>query len=90
MNLPVFLLEAPLDGTAGAAMQIVNNPIILIAGIALIVIAIALVLFIKQIIINSILGVIALGIIHFVFHIELPLLPAIVVSAIFGLIFSSQ
>jgi hypothetical protein len=85
MDFPVFLLEAPLDSTAGAAMQIANNPAILIGGIALIIIAIALVLFIKQIIVNSILGIIALGIIHFVFHVELPLLPAVIISAIFGL-----
>ncbi|MDD5148095.1 MAG: hypothetical protein PHH08_01375 [Candidatus ainarchaeum sp.] len=85
MNLQLFLLEAPVAGTADAALQILNNPWVLGGGIAFIIIAIVLVLLIKQVIVNSILGIIALLALQFVFNIQLPWIPAIVVSAIFGL-----
>ena len=85
MNLHFFLLAAPVGDTAGTALQIANDPLILGAGIGLIIVAIILILLIKQIIINSILGIIALAVVYFVFHIELPWLAAIVVSIVFGL-----
>lgn len=63
----------------------VSDPKILIAGIILIVVAVIFILFIKKIIINSVLGVIAWIILQYVFKVGLPFIPSLVVSIIFGL-----
>ena len=62
-----------------------GNYWILIAGLALIVVAIVLFFVVRKIFINSILGLLVFGIVKFVFNIDLPLIPAVVVSLVFGL-----
>lgn len=71
--------------TASKAITLVNNPTILLIGIILIVITIAIIFFLKKIIINSILGFITWFIVTQFFHISLPLIPSLVISIIFGM-----
>jgi len=72
--------------TAGAVASTVSgNWLLLLAGIIFVVAAVAIFFFIKKLIINTVLGLIAWAIIHFVFHIELPAIVTLIVTAIFGL-----
>ncbi|MBN1940671.1 MAG: hypothetical protein JW772_00655 [Candidatus Diapherotrites archaeon] len=82
------LLGEPTNGAVGAAetaLGIVGNPTILLAAILLIGFTLIIIFLIKRIIVNSILGIIAWAIVYFIFNIELPLIPSIIVSVIFGL-----
>ncbi|MCX8158233.1 MAG: hypothetical protein N3D73_01050 [Candidatus Diapherotrites archaeon] len=65
--------------------SLTNNINLLIIGILLIIIAIILIAYLKEIVINSILGLICWLILYFVFKIELQLIPTLVISIIFGL-----
>ncbi|MEM4598299.1 MAG: hypothetical protein QW400_01265 [Candidatus Diapherotrites archaeon] len=67
------------------ASSFAGKPEILAIGIVMIIAAVAVIFFIKKIIINSLLGLIAWAIIKFAFNIELPLVAGLIVSAIFGL-----
>lgn len=60
------------------------NYLILIAGVILIIIAIVVLGFLKNFALNSIIGAFGFLICYFVLGIKLPLLPTIIVSAIFG------
>ncbi len=62
-----------------------SDPRILLAGIILIVTAVLFIVFIKKILINSVLGLIAWAVLQFFFHSNLPFLPSLVISALFGL-----
>gem|GEM_PF-1743687 len=62
-----------------------GKPEILVIGIALVIIAIVMIFFIKKIIINSILGLIAWAVLNYYFKIQLPFIPSLAVSLIFGL-----
>lgn len=68
--------------TAG---NFIGDPTILIAGIVLIIAAVIIFMVLKKIIVNSIAGLIVFGILHFVVGIELPFIPTLIVTAIFGL-----
>ncbi len=68
-----------------AAMNLVGDPTILILGIVLVIAAIVIFYFLKKIVINSVLGVAAWLILTFVFQIELPFIPSLAISIIFGL-----
>lgn len=68
-----------------AAMQLAGNPAVLIGGIVLVIAAALIFLFLKKIIVNSILGVIAWALLYYAIGVELPLLPSLAVSIIFGL-----
>jgi hypothetical protein len=57
----------------------------LVAGIILIIIAIIILMQIKKVFVNSVLGLIAWAILVFGLNIELQLIPSLIVSAIFGL-----
>ena len=61
------------------------NYLYLLAGIILIIIAIIIFGLLKNILLNSILGALGFLISYFIFGIKLPLLPTIIVSAVFGL-----
>jgi hypothetical protein len=63
----------------------IGEPSILILGIALIIAAAIIFIVIKKVIVNSIAGLIVFGIVKFVFGINLPFIPTLVVTAIFGL-----
>ena len=72
--------------TAGSTvMQLAGNPVVLVGGIVLVIAAILVFLFLKKIIVNSILGIAAWAILTFVFQIQLPFIPSFAVSVIFGL-----
>ena len=98
-NIPLLGIPVPesvLDGfgngaagaaeTAGsAALSIAGNPLLLVGGIILVIAAFVIFFFLKKIIINSILGIAAWVILTFVFQVELPLIPSLAISVIFGL-----
>ena len=75
---------AAAGGAAEAAKSLAGNYWILIAAVALIVITVVMFFVLRQIVINSVLGFVVWGIIHFVFNIELPFWPALVSAAIGG------
>ena len=57
----------------------------LAVGLVLVVGAIIVFFFLKNIVVNTILGIIGWGVFTYVFHINLPFWPSLIVSAIFGL-----
>ncbi|MCX6802094.1 MAG: hypothetical protein NT067_03180 [Candidatus Diapherotrites archaeon] len=63
----------------------VGNPAVLAAGIGLVIITVLLIVMLKKIIINSVLGIIAWVVLTFVLHIEMPFFPSLVLSIVFGL-----
>lgn len=74
----------------GTASFIQGNLSFLILGIILIVITVLILLFLKHVIANSIVGVIAwiiitYGLPFFGINLQLPFLPSLAVSAVFGL-----
>ncbi len=71
--------------TAVSAVGVAWNPFLLVVGIVLIVLAIVVLMFLKRIIINSVLGFVVWVLIFWVFKINLPLIPSLAVSIIFGL-----
>jgi len=88
--LLLFLLQANeaaniANDISKTAFNFINNPLVLGSGITLIIIAILILFFLKKIIVNSILGIICWAILTFLLHIELPFIPSLVVSIIFGL-----
>ena len=90
-GLPEFVLDifgqkAAETGAeaAGTALNFVGDPKILIIGIVLIAATVLVILFIKKIIVNSVLGAVFWAIAYFVFNIKLPMLPSLAVSIIFG------
>jgi len=100
MQLPFLEIEVPDnvlnelgDGAAGAAENVgtsaldivAGNPVILIGGIVLIIAAVLIFMFLKKIIVNSILGVAAWAILTYVFMVDLPFIPSLAISVIFGL-----
>ncbi len=88
-----MLLQINLENgvsTAGntaveAAKTFAGNPGILAGGIILIIAGILVILFLKRIIVNSILGAIAWAIVNYVFQVNLPFFPSLIVSVAFGL-----
>ncbi len=66
------------------AVSFAMNPSVLIAGVILIVISLVIFIFLKKLIEHAVMGVIAWALAVFVFHIQLPLLPSLVVSVILG------
>lgn len=86
---PAAAFEA-LGSTTGnlgaeAANFLIGNPVALAGGIGLIIAAVVAFLFLKKIIINSILGIAAWVLLMYVFKIELPFIASLAVSIIFGL-----
>ena len=77
--------EALVHTAGETAGNFIGDPTILIIGIILIVAAVAIFVLLKKIIVNSIAGLIVFGIVHFVFGVNLPFIPTLIVTAIFGL-----
>jgi hypothetical protein len=67
------------------SLAFVGNIYVLLGAIILIVLAIAVVVLLKRIIENSVLGLIVWAVAKFVFGINLPFWTSLIVSAIFGL-----
>ncbi|MBW2632412.1 MAG: hypothetical protein JRC90_11785 [Deltaproteobacteria bacterium] len=90
--VPDSILDGIGNGAAGAAENVGNaalnlagNPVILIGGIILVISAVVIFFFLKKIIINSILGIAAWVLLTYVFQVELPFIPSLAISVIFGL-----
>ncbi|MBN2127153.1 MAG: hypothetical protein JW703_02040 [Candidatus Diapherotrites archaeon] len=62
-----------------------GNWLVFAVGLILIIAAIAVILSLKKIIINSVLGLIGWAVTVFVFKVSLPFIPSLVISVIFGL-----
>lgn len=81
-------LGLPVNTAASAvesATQFAGDWRVLLFGILLIIGAVLVIMFIKKIIINSVLGLIVWGVLYFVLKVELPFIASLAVSAIFGL-----
>ena len=72
------------DAAGSTVLQFAGDPSVLAGGIALVVVAILAFFLIKKIIINSILGAMAWAVVTLGFGVNLPLLPSLAVSVIFG------
>jgi hypothetical protein len=72
------------QGAGSAAINLLGNPIILVAAIILIVLTLVMVLHLKKVIENSILGGLLWAISVFFFHVSLPPIPSFVIAIIFG------
>ncbi len=90
--VPDSILDGLGNGAVGAAenmgnaaLSLAGNPAILIGGIVLVIAAFVIFFFLKKIIINSILGIAAWAILTFVFQVEMPFIPSLAISVIFGL-----
>ncbi|HIQ10184.1 MAG TPA: hypothetical protein EYH23_01565 [Euryarchaeota archaeon] len=80
-------IELNVDATMAmsAVREAVHaDPVFLLAGIGLVALAIFLVFFLKRVIVNSILGLLAFAVLWF-FGIRLPFLVTLVVTIVFGL-----
>lgn len=84
--MQLFVLQEVFGLTPEAITQALagNIPLLAIA-ITLIIAAVLIMVFIKKIIINSVLGIIAWAIVVFVFHIQLNFWISLIVSVVFGL-----
>ena len=88
-----MILQVGLEngvGTAGnmaaeAAKTFAGNPSILAGGIILIIAGILVIMFLKRIIVNSILGAILWAIVNYFFLVNLPFYPSLIISIVFGL-----
>lgn len=69
----------------GLVADLAGNWFVIGGGIILIIAAILIFMFLKKIIVNSVLGIVAWAILVFVFKIEMGLITTLVISAIFGL-----
>ena len=79
----IILLETFTENVT-KAKDFVSNPWVLIGGIILIIIAVIVLGALKNLLLNSIIGAFGFLVCYFLFGIKLPLLPTIIVSAIFG------
>jgi len=77
--------ESAGRGATKFIVNMVGKPEVLMIGLVLIIVTAVLLFFLKKIIINSILGLIAWSILKYYFHTELPFIASLVVSMIFGL-----
>ena len=77
--------EKAVEETGKQAASLISNPLVLGAGIALILLTVLIIIFMKKIMLNSILGVAAWVVLTVIFKIELPFIPSIAVSLVFGL-----
>lgn len=78
-------LEHVVNGAGETASNFIGDPVLLVVGIVLIIGAVLIFTLLKKIIVNSVLGLIVFGIIQFVIGIQLPFIPTLIVTAIFGL-----
>ena len=89
IDINSFVAASAVQGSATSLLSgtFLGIPAWQVAGIsiAFIIGAILLMLFLKRIIENIILGLIAWTIIAFVFHVELPLIPTFIATILFGI-----
>ncbi|MCK9293068.1 MAG: hypothetical protein WCY27_01075 [archaeon] len=73
-----------LATTETATKTLFNKPIVLLYALILIVITVIIIKFFKNIIVNSIIGVVGLFITNFIFGLKLPFVVTLIVTAILG------
>jgi ABC-type Fe3+ transport system permease subunit len=79
------LLYQTVESTQTIANSVSGDWSWLIVGIVLVVGAFLVFMILKNIVVNTILGLIGWGIATYLFHIQLPFWASLLVSAIFGL-----
>lgn len=84
-GVPNALGEGTQSAVAGVSQQFLGDPTILVTGIGLIVAAVLVFYYVKQIIVNSLLGIIAWAILNYGLNVQLPFWASLVVSIVFGL-----
>lgn len=72
-----------ISGVSNKVISLVHNPKILILGVALILVTILIMYFIKKVIVNSIIGVIGFFILASI-GIKLPLVLTLIITVVFG------
>ena len=65
--------------------NIVGNVSWLVLGVGLFIAAAIVIFFLKNILVNAILGVVGWGLLTYVFQVHLPFWPSLIASAVFGL-----
>lgn len=80
-----LLLQAPDAVAQTISNSISGNISWLLIGVVLFIAAAIVIYFLKNIVVNTILGLVGWGIVTYFFHIELPFWASLAVSAIFGL-----
>jgi len=86
--MEAFFLNAASSASAGTGQLIEfvqGNWGLLAAAVGFIIIAIILLAFLKQIIINSVLGIVAWAVLLYVFQVKLNFWVSLIASLIFGL-----
>ncbi len=73
--------------SAGQALTttLAGNWTTLLLGLGLIAATVILVGYLKNLLANSVIGLVVWAVLHFLLHVQLPLVPSLVVSALFGL-----
>lgn len=84
MSLWFAVLEAASQPTSLAGF-VQSNTGLIITAVAFIITAVVIIAFLKQILINSVLGVIAWALLQYVFQVKLGFWVSLIVSIIFGL-----
>ncbi|MFA4907667.1 MAG: hypothetical protein WC602_05345 [archaeon] len=88
IDINSFVAASAANGTQGLLSgTLLGIPAWQVAGMSIgfIITAILLLIFLKRIIENIILGLVAWAIVAFVFHVELPLIPTFIATILFGL-----
>lgn len=85
LNEAISNVAGNLPQSAEGVVQLVGNPAVLIIGIALIVGAVAVFFLLKRIIANTVAGLIVWAVVYFFFQVELPVLPTLALTVVFGL-----
>jgi hypothetical protein len=67
------------------ATEILFNPKFLIIGIVFIIVAVIVLYFLKNILLNSIIGVFGFIVCYFIFGVKLPFFITLIISAFFGI-----
>ena len=70
---------------SGLFSNLAGNLLVLVLGVALIGATVVLVGYLKNVLANSLIGLVTWAVLHFLFQVQLPLVPSIIVSAIFAL-----
>ncbi len=84
-GVPNALGEGTGSAVAGVSQQFLGDPAILAAGIGLIIAAAIVFYYVKQIVVNSLLGIIAWTVLNYGLNVQLPFWASLMVSIIFGL-----
>jgi hypothetical protein len=83
--IDVNAASATIAEKATQASNVFFNPTFLILGIVFIIVAIIVLYFLKNILLNSVMGVFGFLICYFIFGIKLPFFITLIISAIFGI-----